>query len=61
MKRELEWVMDQAGRKPESEQEGPFWTHPYFWYIVLTGMLFGFLLIMGWVALTNGWIPQRSV
>jgi len=43
----------------EKEHEGPIWKHPYFIYVLLTLALFVFLLIMAWVALSNGWIPTR--
>ena len=45
--------------KDETEVSG--WKHPYVIYIVLVLVLFGFLLFMGWMAWTNGWIPQRGI
>jgi hypothetical protein len=30
-------------------------------YILLTVVLFAFLLGMGWLALTQGWIPDRGI
>ena len=45
---------------PEKEHHGSIWMHPYMLYIVLTIVLFIFLLFMGWVAFTNGWIPNRG-
>jgi hypothetical protein len=51
-------------RKPEARHEpeftGPGWKNPYVIYIVLTLVLFGFLVLMGYVAWTNGWIPNRG-
>ncbi len=45
----------------EPEHQGPLWTHPYMLYIVLTVVIFGGMLLIGWLALENGWIPSRSV
>jgi hypothetical protein len=54
-----------SGTEPEpqleKEHEGPIWKHPYFAYIVLTMLLFGFLVLMGWLALENGWMPSRGI
>jgi hypothetical protein len=47
--------------KPEQEHEGPLWKHPYLAYILLTLVLFIFLLIIGWLALDQGWIPSRGI
>ena len=46
-------------RRYDPEFEGEKWKHPYVWYVVLVVALSGFLLLMGWLAWTNGWIPQR--
>ena len=43
----------------DSEFEGKKVNHPYVWYIGLTTGLFLFLVLMGWLAWTNGWVPQR--
>lgn len=45
--------------RPEPEHEGPIWTHPYAIYVWLTCVLFAVILIAGYLALTNGWLPQR--
>lgn len=45
--------------RPEREHTGSIWTHPYMIYILLTAALFVLLVFLGWLALTNGWIPQR--
>lgn len=46
--------------KNEPEFTGPGWKNPYVIYIVLTMLLFGFLVLMGYIAWTSGWIPNRS-
>lgn len=46
---------------PEPEHVGSIWTHPYMLYIVLTILLFAVLIVAGWLAFTNGWIPSRGV
>jgi hypothetical protein len=46
--------------KPEREHPGPIWKHPYVLYLLLTVVLFGALLFIGWLALENGWIPSRG-
>lgn len=43
----------------EPEHQGPAWKHPYAIYIVLTIVLFLFIVGMGWIALENDWIPKR--
>lgn len=43
----------------EPEWQGPIWKHPYFIYAWLTLALFGFLVVMGALAVNQGWIPQR--
>jgi hypothetical protein len=48
--------MENQGREPE--HEGPIWKHPYFLYVILTAILFGFLLIAAFLALKNGWLPN---
>lgn len=47
--------------KREEEHTGSIWKHPYMVYVVLTAVLFGFLLVMGWLAVSNNWIPQRRI
>lgn len=49
--------------KPEHEPEfaGPGWKNPYVLYIALTLGLFLILVIVGYAAWTNGWIPHRGV
>lgn len=44
----------------EVEHNGPIWTHPYMLYIGLTTLLFGALVLIAWLAWTNGWIPSRG-
>lgn len=46
---------------PEPDWKGSGWKHPYVIYIVLTIALFAFLIGMGWLAWTQGWIPTRGV
>jgi hypothetical protein len=50
-----------TGYKPEYEPEfeGKKGNHPYVWYLVLMTALLGFLVLMAYLAWTNGWIPQR--
>ncbi|MFN7684186.1 MAG: hypothetical protein ACK5QT_02110 [Oligoflexia bacterium] len=45
----------------EPEYQGPIWKHPYFLYVWITLALFSFLLLMAWLAQSQGWIPERSV
>lgn len=45
----------------EEEHQGSIWKHPYMIYVVLTMFLFLFLVLMGWLAWTQGWIPNRGV
>lgn len=45
-------------REREPEFEGPLWKHPYFLYVILTLVLFGFLVIAASLALKNGWLPN---
>ncbi len=37
------------------------WRHPYLLYILGTGLLFVFLVFMGYLALESGWIPSRGI
>lgn len=46
--------------KTELETHTTIWKHPYFVYILLTTALFLFLLLISWIAWTNGWIPDRG-
>jgi hypothetical protein len=43
----------------EKEWNQPKWKHPYAIYIAATVTLFGFLLLMGYLAIENEWIPKR--
>jgi hypothetical protein len=45
----------------EPERKGSGWKHPYVIYIVLTTLLFAGLVVAGWLALSNGWIPSRGI
>jgi hypothetical protein len=56
-------MKDNGRKQPEREPEweGSVWKHPYMIYILLTVVLFAFLLGMGWLALTQGWIPDRGI
>lgn len=47
--------------RPETEHSGPIWTHPYLIYVGLTAVLFLFLVVMAYLALSNGWIPNRGI
>jgi hypothetical protein len=53
--------MSQQNLQREDEHVGPIWKHPYFLYILLTLVLFLFLVGMPWLAWTNGWIPNRGI
>jgi hypothetical protein len=50
-----------AEERPKYEPEftGPWWTHPYVVYIFLTVVLFGVLVLAGYLALKNNWLPVR--
>jgi hypothetical protein len=51
-------------RKPignERRSAVPGWKNPYVLYIVLITLLFGLLMLIGWLAYQNGWIPSRGV
>ncbi len=48
-----------SARGHETEHKGPIWTHPYMIYVVLTAILFAFIVGMGYVAVSNNWIPSR--
>ena len=47
--------------KREAEHEGSIWKHPYLIYVALTMVLFSFLIIAGYLALNNGWLPKTGV
>jgi hypothetical protein len=51
--------MAEPPQSPEREHEGSIWKHPYLVYVVLTVLLFGFLLVAGYVALRSGILPKR--
>ncbi|MFZ9595325.1 MAG: hypothetical protein ACO3A2_04530 [Bdellovibrionia bacterium] len=42
----------------EKEHTGSIWTHPYMIYVLLTLVLFLFLLFAGWLAWSEGWLPH---
>jgi prolipoprotein diacylglyceryltransferase len=44
----------------EEEWTGPIWRHPYFLYVIMTTLLFLFLIVMGWLATQCDWIPNRG-
>ncbi len=44
---------------PEREHEGSIWKHPYMIYILITAVLFVFLVVAGTLALNGTWLPQR--
>lgn len=46
-------------RSREPEHRGPFWTHPYFVYVVLSMVMFALLLVAGALAWKAGIIPKR--
>jgi hypothetical protein len=48
-------------KRPEPEHQGSLWTHPYMVYIWLTLVLFLFLVFVGYLGYTNGWIPDRGI
>ena len=48
-------------RHHEPEHVGSIWTHPYMVYIYLTAALFLGLLLIGWLAWENGWVPSRPI
>ncbi|MGE0614764.1 MAG: hypothetical protein AB7P04_03915 [Bacteriovoracia bacterium] len=45
----------------EPEHQGSIWTHPYMVYVLLTIVLFSVLLVVGYLALNNDWIPNRGI
>ena len=45
---------------PEAEQTGTIWKHPYLVYVIITFFLFIFLVLMGWLAIHEGWLPNRG-
>ena len=46
-------------KKNEPAWNRPLWQHPYVLYVGITLGLFSFLMLMGYLALENGWIPKR--
>jgi|GEM_PF-1262448 len=42
----------------EPEWTGSIWKHPYMLYILLTSVLFLFLLLIAWLGWSQGWIPN---
>jgi hypothetical protein len=50
--------------RPKTSQSDPefmgaWWTHPYVLYIFFTLILFGGLVLAGYLALKNGWLPNQ--
>ena len=45
----------------EDSARASIWTHPYTLYIILTIVLFALLVLAGWIASVNDWIPNRRV
>ena len=45
----------------EPEWRASAWTHPYLLYSAGVLLLFVFLLGMGYLAIHNGWIPDRGI
>ncbi|MBC7386201.1 MAG: hypothetical protein H7301_08595 [Cryobacterium sp.] len=43
-----------------NDWSGSGWKHPYVIYLFATVALFGFLLLMGYLAIENEWIPKRG-
>lgn len=56
-------MAEQNGEKtrlaPEPEYRGSVWKHPYMLYVLLTMVLFVFLVVMAWLAISNDWLPKR--
>jgi hypothetical protein len=46
-------------RRFEKEWTDAGWKHPFVLYLGGVVLLFGFLLLMGYLALENDWIPKR--
>ncbi len=57
---ESSYHMTKKTLKHEEEHTGSIWKHPYMIYVILTAILFIFLLGISWLALSNGWIPNRG-
>ncbi len=54
--------MDPTPPVPETKKgEGLGAKHPYLIYLGLTVVLFGFLILMAYLALSNGWLPDRGI
>ncbi|MGZ3708231.1 MAG: hypothetical protein ACXWPM_05355 [Bdellovibrionota bacterium] len=53
-------MTEQAPRR-EEEHQGSIWKHPYMIYVLLTVVLFLLLLLAAYLAITNGWIPNRGI
>lgn len=53
--------MDQKDPNKESEKQTSVFAKIYLVYLLLTILLFGFLVFMGWLALEEGWIPSRGI
>lgn len=48
------------GSSVEPEFVGSIWRHPYMAYVYLTAIIFGGMILIGWMALDQGWIPSRG-
>jgi hypothetical protein len=46
--------------RSEKDWTGSGWKHPYVIYLFGTLALFAFLLLMGYLAIENEWIPKRG-
>ncbi len=58
---EFRLLMKKVNLKNEEEHAGSIWKHPYMLYILLTTVLFVFLLAIGFIAWDQGWIPNRGI
>ncbi len=54
-------IFDDPSEKSPVAGEGLGKRHPYLWYLAIVGVLFVFLLIMGYLAISNGWLPDRGI
>lgn len=54
-------IFDDPNDKTPKSGEGLGKRHPYLWYLAIVGVLFVFLIIMGYLAVSNGWLPDRGI
>jgi len=54
-------VFDDSSNQSPVSGEGLGKRHPYLWYLAIVGVLFVFLLITGYLAVSNGWLPDRGI